>query len=505
MQKFSLLQSVQGGPFSNSSRMIDIDIPSGLLVDMSQSFIQLETSIAPNVAVFTKGISNLIVQNSAVPSIAPLNVDLIKNVSLYSSTKGKLEDVRRVNINSHNLQEFTKSTAEKMSSVSGLDQYTPFSNQVQLSPYIEAHKVGNIVSSYRHNFLRIPLSQLLQLGAFDAFDTEKLGTCRIHLELDNLDSYVLALKNNVLIPETLGPQKTSGDAGIASGYSVQMKKVYDSEEMIPFFVGQFVLVKAQEYDVNNQAVGNPTYKEVIITELSLNSSTGILTIYFDSQFAPTQGNTFNDIVVTQYEPAQAPSSLGTFNVLTAQLGLCTIEGAPASAYPTQMDYLTFTTEEYNAGNQAFMNKIFELEPECVNVFIMQNNPAIASNLLSVNTGINSYRLRIDGNDVVDRDIFVNKQYQGNPYGVDNLHYELINRTFKNASFPLKSLECASISRTDDAQALRFVKDTNQILLICCPTPMTTDTKKFQVNIEAKSGQTISNVILFKHVLRSIKL
>ena len=431
-----------------------------------------------------------------------MNVDLIKNVSLYSATKAKLEDIRRVNINSHNLQEFTKSTSEKMSSLSALNQYTPFANLVQLSPYIEAHKIGTIASTYRPNYLRIPLSQLLQLGSIDAFDTEKLGTCRVHLELDNLDYYGLELKNNVLPTETLGPLAT--DAGITSGNSIVMKKVYDSQEMVPFFVGQFVKVSYYQYDANNAVVGGIKEEEIIITELALDPSTGFLTISLDTTFTPPATNSYKTFVVQPYTPVNG-SVLGTFNILTAQLGLCTIEGAPASAYPTQMDYLTFTTEEYNAGNQSFMNKIFELEPECVNAFLMQYNPATPSNLLSVNTGINSYRLRIDGNDVIDRDVFVNKSYVNNPYGVDALHYELINRTFLNASFPLKSLECASMSRTDDTQALRFVKDTNQILLICCPTPMTADTKKFQVNIEAKTGQTIANVILFKHVLRSIKL
>lgn len=503
MQKSSLLQSVQGGPFNNNSRMIDIDIPTGYLVDMSQSFIQLETSIIPDSTTFTKGVSNLVVSNTLFPSIAPMNVDLFKNAYLSSSIKGKLEDLRRDNIFSRNLQEFTKSTSQKFSLVNSLTQYTPFSNLVQLSPYIEARKVGSVLSAYRSNFLRIPLSDLFQLGTLDSFDTSKFGTCRIHLELDNVNYYGLELKDNISPNETLGPTVATLPAGITTGYDIPMKQSYDCIEMIPFFVGQHVTINCKVYNGGN-VTSSPTFDEVI-SKITYTSSTGLIVLTTGQDLTPaTAGDSFNGFVVTAFTPAGG-SPLGSFNILTAQLGLATIEGAPASASPNQIDYLTFTTEEYNAGDQPFMNKIFEIEPECVNVFLMQNDPEHPSNLLSVNTLLTSYRLRIDGNDVTDRDVNINLP-TSNPYAVDPLHYELLNRTFLNAGFPLKSLESASFSRSDDEQSLRLKKAENQIVLICCPTPMTANTKKFQVNLATTDpAAKIKNVILFKQVLRSIKL
>lgn len=506
MNKYSLLQSVQGGPFTNSSRMIDIDIPSGLIVDMTQTFVQLELSITPNAEAFTKGVSNLCLVNSAVPTIAPMNVDLFKNVYMTSAVKGKLEDVRRVNILSHNLQEYLKSTAEKISLVDSLTQYYTFDTLKKWSPFIEMRKTGDVLSAYRHNYLRIPVSHILQLGAVNVLDTNKLGACRIHLELENLSYYGLELVVNETEFEQRGPQGAAD--GINQGYDILMGLTYESIEEVPFFVGQYVKLSMQGFDADNNPVGNRIEADDVISKIVYDATTRKITITTGFSFVPqpdTNVVSFSDIEVQSYTPPPELGPNGSYNILTAQLGLCTVENVPASISPNEIEYLTFTTEEYNAGGQAFMNKIFELEPECVNVFLMFYNPAVPSNLLSNNVHISSYRLRIDGNDVIDRDIRTNIN-SPQSVTVDPLHYELLYRTFVNTSMPLSNLIGASMSATERGQeGLQHVA-ANQILLIACPTPMTVDTKKFQVNLETfPESPGIANVILFKQVVKVLKL
>jgi hypothetical protein len=57
---------------------------------------------------------------------------------------------------------------------------------------------------------------------------------------------------------------------------------------------------------------------------------------------------------------------------------------------------------------------------------------------------------------------------------------------------------------DAGYKTRFASDSQQIMLCCAPMPLTPMTKKLQFNVEAKSGSTVENVILYKQVLKSIK-
>jgi hypothetical protein len=80
---------------------------------------------------------------------------------------------------------------------------------------------------------------------------------------------------------------------------------------------------------------------------------------------------------------------------------------------------------------------------------------------------------------------------------------MLNKTFLNAGFSLKSLVASNVVRTSIATTTKYAVD-NNILIICAPVPMTAVSKKFQVNLEAKDV-TIGNVILYKQVVKSIKM
>jgi hypothetical protein len=175
-----------------------------------------------------------------------------------------------------------------------------------------------------------------------------------------------------------------------------------------------------------------------------------------------------------------------------------------------LEYLTFTTEEYSNGSKN-LNKIFDVESNCVNAMLMFGGTS--SNMISNNNYVSSYRMRVDNLDVYDRDIPVNID-NGGVLMPSPLHYDALNRTLLNAGLPLKSLKLAGCKFTkvlpdenDISVSNRYTDVTNNILICATPTPVTAISKKLQFNVETKDemGAVIENVILYKQVVRQVKL
>ena len=124
---------------------------------------------------------------------------------------------------------------------------------------------------------------------------------------------------------------------------------------------------------------------------------------------------------------------------------------------------------------------------------------------------------IDNSDVYDRNINCNYNtgVASNVLCHDPLHYDSINRTFLNASLPLKSLLGVSLLRNNATNSVtladRFkggadaTKELSQLIL-CAPLPLTAGMKKLQFSVETKAPEDrIENVILFKQIIKTVKL
>jgi hypothetical protein len=179
-----------------------------------------------------------------------------------------------------------------------------------------------------------------------------------------------------------------------------------------------------------------------------------------------------------------------------------------------LEYMTYSVEQYS-NNANSLEKIFEVEGNAVNAFLMFNNNT--SNLISTNHKVKDYRMRIDNSDVYDRNINVNynSAVASNVLCHDPLHYDSINRTFLNSALPLKSLLGVSMLRNEADNAVtladRFkggadaTKELSQLIL-CTPLPLTAGMKKLQFSVATKeSADKVENVILFKQIIRSVRL
>ena len=163
------------------------------------------------------------------------------------------------------------------------------------------------------------------------------------------------------------------------------------------------------------------------------------------------------------------------------------------SYPKSIMYKTFTSEEAQGFPNGSYQKMFHLEPECVNLFIMI--PGSNKNQIdnyTANGYITDYRLRIDNVDMVNRDI-----KRGG-----NLYQDRINMTLINAGKELKDMNQqilpANKYKPGGGDGVNY-----QIESIMTPTPLTATEKLLQVNITSKAE--VHRLILYKQVVRQVNL
>jgi hypothetical protein len=501
MNSYKLLQSIQAGPFSTvtGNKMIDFQISEGLVIDPSQCFVQLRVHL--NTA--ETEVHNMLIRNTT-DGLTPFNVDLIRNCSLTGDKVGRLEDVRRVNFLQHNLLELSKSTVEKASMIDGLYQPRENAFGMLISPLVELHKDGVIPSAYVDARLAIPLSHLFSIGSLTSLDTSKTGTLRIHLELENLN-YLEVVESTLFKKPVLAFEGKMVDITTPSNtITTVTDMLYDSLEQSPYFVGQHLLLS-----YTSNATSPPPVpvvnRDVTITGISYDSTTRQITLTLDYSFPALPATaTFYDVISVVEKTTAAAFEL---SIVTAELGIAQLVGMSDSS--TMLEYLTFTTEEYSNGT-ATLNKVFDIEPNAVNAMLFFGGSG--SNMISNNDFVSSYRMRVDNLDVYDRDIAVNI-VDGGVLMPSSLHYDAINRTFLNAGLPLKSLKLAGCRFTkadakenDISVSNRYTDVTNNITILATPTPVTAGTKKLQFNVDTTGiGAVIQNVVLYKQIVRQVKL
>jgi hypothetical protein len=115
-------------------------------------------------------------------------------------------------------------------------------------------------------------------------------------------------------------------------------------------------------------------------------------------------------------------------------------------------------------------------------------------------------MRVDNDDVYNRDINVNNLQGDDIISHDPLHYDSLLRTFVNANLTFKNLKCASLTyddHNDDTQGM-LSANLNQILIIASPLPESNTSKKVQFDIACGMGE-VKNVILYKQVIKTVNM
>ena len=494
MDAYLKIQSVQGGEFTSSQNLVDFVIPEGHVIDLNDTFIQLngnveitESATAGGVGVYNVGLQWVTADGANRPKFP--NVSVIKNANLDCARKGRIENIRRVDILRSNLATYTDTQKEQLNhsymDASQLPQ--PIDNQ-QVGLFGTLNKLGTVSSLQRSSVpIMIRLSDVFEFARVEEYDTSKAGQTRIHLEL-NLDkieavqymkdaSIIAGMKKFLNITtEVTGNNITIGRQDQATDTATVFSSIHD----MPYYVGQKLLISAQ----GNGGASTITDAPVVISEIvwDKNALGGTVTLKFSQDWGGllTAGQSYENITA-KISDATAVN----YRMNSAELVVRKVDN-PSGL--DQINYNTYSTEETNGNSLTSFQDLYTVEGESSNVFIMfpDGNDGLVSN----NNDVEAWRLRLNNIDLTDRDVL-----KSTPLAFDRLAM-----TLNSAGYSLGNLNknAGNTVSTGWSNVYTDSKLTSQ--LIANPLFQTASTKLLQVNITAGGGG-VKKLAIFKQLPR----
>lgn len=283
---------------------------------------------------------------------------------------------------------------------------------------IAATAANALVSSVK------PAGGALQVFTLIAAEQAKPAGIKVNITSDGNDagrSFVVSgytAPDGPLVEETVATGPNSGSVETTNLFYKVTKITVDGDTAGNITIGW--AANAAPVYIVERLIDSITYDDD-----SANVTVFKQTIGFDSNLpdvAATKKYTAIQIVPVR---TQTPGSL---SVDSAELVLR--KSSANVKAPAELNYTTYSTEQYTGNNELDFQRMFQLEPEAVNVFITFPQ----HDLFSRNGDLKSFRMRLDGEDLVDRDISVNEESHRDP-----LYYDRTSMTLLNAMLPLNCL------------------------------------------------------------------
>lgn len=518
MENYTKIQSSQGiFDTSGQKNLCDFHIPANSgSYDMSKSFINVNVKVATTstdavegdadapAPVYNTGIvfneSNRGTANAFSRIANPDSAVLVKNARMVSA-RGKLEDLRNVACLRTNLGVFEKNEKDQEDGTYAMSN----DNTDQLAttqPLNSLVAVGDFASETRNHNIRVPLSSVFELGHESVYDSAYHGNTRISLEL-NLDK--LAVINKTTATETNnrynltgGAEKynefkdqTKAGAGTdtlgSADYPLVSKIEYASLEDSPWYVGQRCSLTATNANGATAIAGAKIVQIKKITWCDAESkfpndaggtagdSKGCVAIELTAglgAMTATQG--YTTIVMNPQDPTTSPIVINNIELVAKQTSEKDMNG---------LQYTTYTAQEDSFPvNSASLNRTYQLPPNCINVYVMFNNPVYSFE------DIDTYRLTLNNIDQTSRDVKMN----------GSLHYDLLSKVFQNKDAVVGSLE----GKLDDsAKHLGEANQEYKVSIIACPVQLSGSPT--QLGIEVVGTNLGGKVIVYSEVVKEI--
>lgn len=500
---------VQSDNLTADNNLIDLHIPPGGIYDASQSYISLIGKLATTTAgPQGNGVHNLDVfinrgapgDNDGTAYNAPTgsrellpSVALVKNAVMVSQNKGLVENLRDVNKLRIAQKSYQQTQQEKIGNAH--TQFGGFQNKPwgYLSGQIN---YGNVVfgqgAAYIEKEVRIPLKDIFNVCEVNNLDTNYLGDCHIHLEMDMQRLKIhnaYKLDNNCFTAGDpagrigFGVVDNNATAGVITQVALSRKYFHQHMSDVPWFAGQVVELLATKGTVDGVAPVAGQGKS-IITLITFGNDQVLLTLSpgIDAS-ATTNAGGFVGVALIPSQP-----DTKAYNISKVEMVLVENENAPSMS--GGLDYTTYTTEKDNGGNVESFNRQYETEAEATNLLVHLATP---SGLFS-NARPDEVRVTINNEQTTSRDIIKNH----------SIAYDRYNKLALNSGQEVKSL-AQGVRIKVNAQAEQEVSQFREMELILESLPNTGKMNLVELDLVKGAGgpHNIQDITLFKEVNRSV--
>jgi hypothetical protein len=462
---FIKIDSLQFGPFTDN-RNVDFIIPEGNY-DFTQSYINIMTEINDVVPI---NFREVYLTNSVNATQSMFSSSLVENVSFSTELYKNIENIRKVNVLTQNLKEYTLSIADKQS----LETKDIYGNVESRSYYFSSicrrlNRQGSNPSVNVESPIRVDLKDiLLGVGNMKSMPLDRLGQGKLHIELQTT---------------LLKPYYFYG--GDYQTVSCEALSVNDTT---------LIFKQANNPNLYN-FIEPPLYVGMIINILGAGTAGSLITSITSMTWDVTEVAWvvgIKDKVATAVPPsAVQPITIGSGGLSVSYNKVeLVLKKLNKPSNKEQITYKTFTTEEapgFSAGN---FQQMFYLEPNCVNLMIM--SPGTSRDSILSGKYYTSYRFRLDNQDLITRDVDISNS--------SPLHYDRLKNTLFNAGYNIINLQELNYRPVMTAEGGVANTDT-PIQTIMTPLPLTENEKQFQLNLVAASN--VPRLILYKQIVKTI--
>ncbi len=538
---------------SGTKNNVDFDIPPGLgNLNLANSYVSIV--LKPEVKV-TGGTADDITNpmvgynrfDGANPQLViPDTAALVRNVFMSSQIKGKLEDIRHVDVLKNTLACYNRDVADIDGQVNKLLDY----QRTQLCPVQNVNEIqkdaGKVSQGGKSQEIVIPLKNLMNVCKTEAYDTDRMGNTRLHLEM-NFDR--LVSDTDAILREDLGAgvmQNKSGhisadgfggnlfdvlagapgglvSAGAGTNINTLLSNVvFRSEEKNPYYIGQPLRVRSSDNaaDVGTYVNRDQQLRVINVEKvaaaagsasgfrvrLTLSGNVNSAALANTREVRGTGGGAGSAPTITFCDPTTLVRQTLQFE----RIELVAYVNNSGEQAPSSLAYSMFLSEEDNFSPSSSFQRVYYIPPAVKNVYVMFFGNAVAdfrgagqgltaaqvaakSVLRSSQPNLTQYRITIDNKEVTDRPVVMDSP----------IHYDMISKVYLNNAQKLKSIlqrQFNADSRKNGVarNGLRAVSGV-ECRMIAFPVPFKPVQQALQLELEGNGALTGHHIIYYEQV------
>ena len=469
---------------TQSKSICDLDLPANIgNVDLSKSYILITTqptiTVDGDVAGDVKNpyLGYTLQENQRLHCSD--TASLIRNAN-FSSRKGRIEDVRHLDILKNTLSVYKNDLAQVQSGQSklatiGLGQQFPSHQNNEIS------KIEDILSRQSDHDIHIPLGNIWNSCKSSGFDTGMgaHGNSRLHLEFNF--QLLQAHKNGgvvaastvegtaVLVRDFVAPAVNGG--ADANYTELTTTALYKNKVNSPWFVGKAVAISSR----NDGAAAATVQRKIIKVEPQ---ASGAIKLTFDGNISAAivlATKVLTEIKITDNQPTAPNIAAGTVAISKIQLVAVLSDAAP----PAKLNYTTFDSEEDNYPATISTSRMYNVPPAVKNVYVMFFGDSGSTKMRSENEHLSTYRVSLDNKDITPRPIVVGSA----------MHKDLINNVFTNNQDSVKSLRESQLVDGGFSTADQLAGE--KCRMIAIPIPFKPTQTQLQLELNASTGEVLT--------------